>query len=133
MKGPFRVFLPMIGVPDGGMCRHNLHSSLPGRCAVWSHGTTSSTSSSNFPHLYCILTQKPHTHMVTYILLPPYIPYIIKKMICKHHNCQQLSPGHTIIYLYCAQNKTSIFNHPLLPILNLGQYPIQIHPPPPFE
>ena len=22
----------MIGVPDGGMCRHNLHSSLPDRC-----------------------------------------------------------------------------------------------------
>ena len=27
-----KLFLPMLGVPDGGMCRHNLHSSLPDRC-----------------------------------------------------------------------------------------------------
>ena len=26
------LFLLMIGVPDGGMCRHNLHRSLPDRC-----------------------------------------------------------------------------------------------------
>ena len=27
-----KVFLPITGVPDGGMCLYNLHSSLPERC-----------------------------------------------------------------------------------------------------